>query len=361
MSRFGKAAAKKKVDGPPEEVAKLITPIDTVRSVAEIGPGGLLELIADAKGAAEPPRPTRVEVGDHTATNWGARHGNEDRIMFQRDDMPESQLGFWTVGVLDGHDTEVASDMVSQRLPGEVSRRLKEGESVVEAYTKSMEALEDQLKKVTSSAGSCVLSCTIAGRFLWCSNLGDCRSILVPLALPEKAPTLPLKPKVNGIVWMSCDHKASAASEKLRIEQAGGKVNDGRVEGLEPSRTLGDFDVKAQVSKGVISIVPEVRRHEFQNNVSTSQAIMVCATDGVWDVLSGQDVCNLIVARKDICRLQTAMVAESESPDSQVLKDLAEDLVQFSIAKGSRDDCTAIVTLISVPAADADARRNECL
>jgi serine/threonine protein phosphatase PrpC len=161
-----------------------------------------------------------------------------------------------------------------------------------------------------------------------------------------------LKPKVTGMIRMSQDHKASAPSERLRIEQAGGQVIDGRVEGLEPCRTLGDFDVKGQVAKGVVSIVPEVRRHEFVPNGSNpAQAVLVCATDGVWDVLSGQDVCNLIVARKEICKLQTEMADGREGPDKEVLKLLAEDLVQFSIAKGSKDDCTAIVAMISVPPA----------
>jgi len=347
VPRFGKSAEKK--PALHEEVAGQVTKGQSFSLQVEVeGPA--------FKAGDERRCDTRVEVEHHSEMNWGARHGNEDRVVSHKDELPESRIGFHIVGVLDGHDTEVASDLVSQKLPLEVSRRLKEGEAVVEAYTTSMEVLEDTLKRVTSSAGSCVLSCTISGRFLWCSNLGDCRAILVPLAEPDKpGPSAPpvAKPKVSGIVWMSQDHKASCPNEKLRIEQAGGKVFDGRVEGLEPSRTLGDFDVKAQVCKGVISIVPEIRRHEFPNSTSTAQGLLVCATDGVWDVLTGQDICNLVVARKEICKLQTAMAEGCETVDRKVLKLLAEDLVQFSIAKGSRDDCTAIVALISVPPHDS--------
>lgn len=348
----------------PEDVARVVAPIDPSASAPDSrSPGaGLLAEVTEQDIEAEGPQAPAavlVEVEHYTARNWGGRHENEDRVMNHKDELPESQLRFHTVGVLDGHDTEVASDLVSSRLPHEVGRWLKQGCTVVEAYTRSMEALEDQLKAVTSSAGTCCLSCTIAGRFLWCSNLGDCRAILVPLAVPEPAssghPGALLKPKVTGITWMSRDHKASSPEEKRRIERAGGQVMDGRVEGLEPSRTLGDFDVKLRVAKNVVSIVPEVRRHEFVPNGSApAQAVLVCATDGVWDVLNGHDICNLIIARKDICGLQTAMASESARPDRQVLKLLAEDLVQFSIAKGSRDDCTAICALISVP---ADSRR----
>lgn len=345
----------------PEDVARVVTPVDISSSAPDSrGPGaGLLAEVTEQDIEAEGPQApaaVHVEVEHYTARNWGGRHENEDRVMNKEDELPESRLRFHTVGVLDGHDTEVASDLVSSRLPGEVGRWLKQGCTVVEAYTRSMEALEDQLKAVTSSAGTCCLSCTIAGRFLWCSNLGDCRAILVPLAVPDSTGSAHLlKPKVTGITWMSRDHKASSPEEKRRIERAGGQVMDGRVEGLEPSRTLGDFDVKLRVAKNVVSIVPEVRRHEFVPNGSApAQAVLVCATDGVWDVLNGTDICNLIVARKDICGLQTAMASGSARPDRQVLKLLAEDLVQFSIAKGSRDDCTAICALISVP---ADSRR----
>ncbi|EER16886.1 hypothetical protein Pmar_PMAR004738 [Perkinsus marinus ATCC 50983] len=54
--------------------------------------------------------------------------------------------------------------------------------------------------------------------------------------------------------------KASATYERRRISQAGGNVSDGRVAGvLEPSRTIGDFDVKMKIPPDVISITPEVR------------------------------------------------------------------------------------------------------
>merc|ERR1712124_218201 len=117
-----------------------------------------------------------------------------------------------------------------------------------------------------------------------------------------------------------------------------GQVINGRVEGLEPCRTLGDFDVKALTKRGVISIVPEVRRLELGDGQSLIQGIIVCATDGIWDVLSGADICNVIMARKEVVRLQ-ATVGSQRPPgaDRLVLDTLAEDLVQFAIAKGSKD------------------------
>jgi serine/threonine protein phosphatase PrpC len=375
MSRFGKAVVEKKQ--PILEGSAVVLPAVRSRESGDFEASSsgdsLLELEKSRAGTDS--LNCFVEVEHYSVQNWGGRHGNEDRVMTHSDTMPNSSLSFHTLGVLDGHDTEVASDLASRLLPVELAKLLKRGCPVTEAYTRAMKTVEEKLKDVTSSAGTCVLSCTIAGNSLWCANLGDCRAILVPLAVPYRPGTrspskgasqevsLPggaatrvpptkgvMKPKVLGMTWMSEDQKASKPAEKLRIRKAGGQILDGRVAGLEPSRTLGDFDVKAAVAKGVISIVPEVRRHEFVPDASTpAQAVLVCACDGVWDVLSGQDICDLITARTEICDLQIEMAARSWAPDRGVLQVLAKDLVEFSVAKGSKDDCTAVVAMISVP------------
>jgi len=290
-----------------------------------------------------------VQVACHTALNWGNRHDNEDRIMAAR--ACHGDLNFHTIGVLDGHDTEAASDAVSKLLPTVIGRRLRAGEAIEQAYRDTMAECEGALKKTCASAGTCVCSCLVAGRFVWCANLGDCRAVLVFLQVPD-SPSGPTK--ATGLCWMSRDHKASSPEELRRIRAAGGRVTSGRVEGLEPSRTLGDFDVKMQVPDGVISIVPEVRCHELGNESELpAQGLLVCATDGVWDVISGQDVCDLIHSRSELAGVQIAVQSEDVQHaagrvDTKPLRDLAEDLVQFAVARGSHDDCTAVVALISV-------------
>lgn len=288
-----------------------------------------------------------VEVESHTVLNWGARHDNEDRMMFTKEAF--GKISFYTVGVLDGHDTEAASDFVSRQLPFVVAKHLKAGKPIEVAYLIACAEVEDELKKVCATAGTCVCCNTIVGPYVWCANLGDCRAGLITLEVPESAdsPT-----KATGLYWMSRDHKATAPEERRRIMSLGGVVTNGRIEGLEPTRTLGDFDVKLQTKPGVISIEPDVRCLRLGTGSQAAQAILVCATDGVWDVISGQDVCDLIHARKDLAQLQVSMArSASGRAGAQSLRDLAEDLVQFAIARGSRDDCTAVVTMIStVPA-----------
>lgn len=285
----------------------------------------------------------RVEVAAYTALNWGARHENEDRVMNARDTC--GKLGFYTIGVLDGHDTAMASEAVARLLPHAVAKHLKQGKPVDQAYIIAMAETEDALKKICATAGTCVNCCTVAGRNVFCGNLGDCRAVLLHLRVPAQT-TSPTA--VSQLTWMSRDHKASAPDEMKRIRAAGGHVIDGRVEGLEPSRTLGDFDVKMQTRKGVVSIIPEVRHAFIGEDAAPAQSILVCATDGVWDVISGQDVCDLIQARQELATLQLAMFGGPlDKADTRPLRELAEDLVRFAVAKGSHDDCTAIVALIS--------------
>jgi len=303
-----------------------------------------------------------VLVASSTEQCRGGRHANEDRFVTAS----ESTVGgmvFHIVGIMDGHDTAAASDTVQKLLPEVVSQHLKAGKPVAEAYTLAMAELEEILRDVHPSAGTCVLSCALAGRFVWCSNLGDCRAALIRLKLQQMPDAAPLS---NGLCWLSCDHKASSATETLRIRQIGGNVFDGRVFGLEPSRTLGDFDIKQKTVDGVISIVPEVRRAEIGDGSSVAQALLICATDGIWDVLDGEDIVDVVHGCKELGALlqqQLSLRPETEecSKDKDVqqhlpqghqqpLQELADDLVKLSKSKGSMDDCTATVMLISVTA-----------
>lgn len=345
MSRYRSSSRRKPAKEPiPEVFADLADP----RAAAIAVPVNLAGVEKDLEQTSAS---STVEVAYHTALNWGKKHENEDRTM-QSDVPPQqggSRLGFSTVGVLDGHDTDMASDAVSKMLPGIIAKHLQAGENIEEAYERTMAECEDALRRNVSTAGTCVLSCLIAGRFIWCANLGDCRAALVMLEVPDSDSAAESPAKASSLCWMSVDHKASCPNEVRRIQGAGGRVNNGRVEGLEPSRTLGDFDVKIQVPPGVISIKPEVRCYAMGENGLPAQGLLVCATDGVWDAISGQDICDLIHARKELVKTQlSALHGEAGKVDTRPLSDLAEDLVQFAIARGSRDDCTAVTSLISV-------------
>lgn len=331
MSRFGRGASKPPV--PEYEAASA----DCLSLEAAV-------LQQQELSSSSEPVTNHVQVAAFTVKNYGGRHENEDRMMNVKD--VHGQYEFHTIGVLDGHDTDAASDAVSRMLPHMLAKHLKAGRTIDEAYVFAMAEVEDALKKVVATAGTCVCSCTVVGRYVWCANLGDCRAVLVLLGLPASETS---QTKVHRLCWLSRDHKAGAPEEMKRIRAAGGVIIDGRIEGLEPSRTLGDFDVKARVRRDVISIVPDVRQYDLGAEDDATQAVLVCATDGVWDVISGQDVCDLILARHELAALQLSMLGGPVSKaDTQPLLDIAEDLVRFAVARGSHDDCTAVAALLSI-------------
>ena len=78
---------------------------------------------------------------------------------------------------------------------------------------------------------------------------------------------------------MSTDHTAKV--ESTRIRRAGGRVLHGRLDGiLEPSRTIGDLDVKDKGNTGLIA-TPEMRKGKIEQD---KLYVFVLASDGLWDV-----------------------------------------------------------------------------
>ena len=89
---------------------------------------------------------------------------------------------------------------------------------------------------------------------------------------------------------LSEDHKPDNATEKARIEAAGGFVEENRVNGsLNLSRSLGDFEYKSSsglpFTQQMVTCDPEVR----QVARSSADQFVILACDGIWDCLSSED------------------------------------------------------------------------
>ena len=86
---------------------------------------------------------------------------------------------------------------------------------------------------------------------------------------------------------MSDDHKPDNEDETIRILDAGGNVEDGRVNGkLSLSRAIGDLSYKTRDDLGpekqVITCVPDITKRER----SCKDDFLLVACDGIWDCLS---------------------------------------------------------------------------
>ncbi|XBH72191.1 hypothetical protein VPH35_099548 [Triticum aestivum] len=94
---------------------------------------------------------------------------------------------------------------------------------------------------------------------------------------------------------LSRDHKPELQSEKERIENAGGYIVAGRVNGsLNLTRAIGDMEMKENkllpAEKQTVSAEPEV------NTVTLSEddEFIVLACDGIWDCMSSQQVVDFV-------------------------------------------------------------------
>jgi serine/threonine protein phosphatase PrpC len=156
-----------------------------------------------------------------------------------------------------------------------------------------------------------------------------------------------------SVISLSNDHKPNNEEELLRIQNAGGEVIHGLIEGrLAVSRGLGDFAFKHTPSvrcaldntdscsniddyvlpeKQMVTPVPEITFHCREPALDQFIAI---ACDGIWDVISSEKCAELISTIFNEGEQSTALVCE--------------EVLDQCYAKGSLDNMTII--LIKFPA-----------
>lgn len=130
------------------------------------------------------------------------------------------------------------------------------------------------------------------------------------------------------------DHHPNRDDERLRVENAGGYVVDWggvpRVNGqLAVSRAIGDVSFK---SYGVIS-APEVTDWR---PLTANDSYLVATSDGIFEKLSLQDVCDLIWEIENHGPRRSKL-------STSCLYSLADCIVNMAFEKGSMDNVAAVV------------------
>jgi len=190
--------------------------------------------------------------------------------------------------VYDGHGGSKIASHVSKNLHKFVVRRpeYKQG-NYEDAITKGFLECDDAMRKDEAlkddMSGSTAITALYRNKKLFVGNVGDSRCIACSNGLAEA---------------LSLDHKPGNALERERIEQAGGFVEFNRVNGnLALSRAFGDFAFKNHnelpPESQMISSKPEVQVHEVEEDLM----FIVLACDGIWDVLSNQEVADFVISK----------------------------------------------------------------
>ncbi|KAJ1420837.1 hypothetical protein SESBI_13984 [Sesbania bispinosa] len=175
-------------------------------------------------------------------------------------------------------------------------------------------ALADE-QSVNSSCGTTALTALILGRHLLVANAGDCRAVLC---------------KRGVAVDMSQDHRPSYLPERRRVEELGGFIDDGYLNGyLSVTRALGDWDLKFPLG----SASPLIAEPDVQVvTLTEDDEFLIIGCDGIWDVMSSQDAVSLV--RRGLRR--------HNDPQQ-----CARELVKEALRLHTSDNLTVIVICLS--------------
>ncbi|URD92581.1 phosphatase 2C [Musa troglodytarum] len=186
--------------------------------------------------------------------------------------------------------------------------------SVREAFLLADLALAEDCS-INSSSGTTALTALVFGKLLLVANAGDCRAVLC---------------RKGEAVDMSQDHRPIHAAERERVEQSGGFVEDGYLNGvLSVTRALGDWDMK--MPRGSPS--PLIAEPEFRQAVLTEDdEFLIIGCDGIWDVMSSQRAVSIV--RKGLRR--------HDDPER-----CARELVMEALRLNTFDNLTVIVICFS--------------
>jgi serine/threonine protein phosphatase PrpC len=257
----------------------------------------------------------------------GKRESNEDQhvhILNLDGSNPEyNNINFF--GVYDGHGGKLVSKFLKDNMPKFFVSKFKKNLFVKDSHmrkyiSKVYNSLHDSLTEEhpraivhcgsTACIGMQYLDTTGKNK-LWISNVGDSRAI-----------------KCNGnniAEQLSLDHKPNSLEEKKRIESLGGKIEfdgvDWRIKGLSLSRAFGDLDCKP-----FVSYEPQIYNYDINQN----DKFLVLACDGLWDVLSNQDVVEYV----------------NELVNNKFKGNYSKELAEYAIKKGSLDNVSVIVYFI---------------
>ena len=245
-------------------------------------------------------------------------------------------------GVYDGHGGRQIVDFLEESLENNISTELKLNDSadIPERLTRAFLITDMQSRRmdITTSGATAVSALLVANnenssKTLYVANVGDSRAVLACQSSSSSSSTN--SNNTNNIIAkrLSYDHRAEDESEQLRIKNSGGFVTRQRVLGiLAVTRAFGDHGMKDFVTANPYvstSILTNIHDYPF----------LILACDGVWDVFSDQDACDLILKTLEIAKTQGQGIKEAESQCAQIL-------VQASIDKGSADNITAIVIFL---------------
>ena len=274
-----------------------------------------------------------MNIKIHSISLLGNRDKNEDELDIINN-LNNNNVNYYNclyTSIFDGHGGDKISKYIKNNLSKYIINNNSEDIKPTKDYSKYIIKVFENIQKElinnnvkANSMGSTSLTSIIYNKnnkyFLKIINLGDCRVILCN--------------KYNIGIQLSNDHKPDKPSEYLRITKLGGvieysKNDDPRISGLSVSKCFGDLDCK------YISQTPDIFDYKLKND-----KFIVLGCDGLWDVLSNQDVIDFII--KELWNIKDLKDYTNKSD-----KNIAYKLGEYAISKGSMDNISIIIIFLT--------------
>lgn len=251
-------------------------------------------------------------------------------------------------GVFDGHGGSSVAEFSARNLPKLVAaEQAMEAENVLKTSFEMLDkCLENAARNIQhtnrshpSKVGCTAVACLVRRHDIIVANAGDSRVVLS---------------SQGRAIDLSQDHKPSLPGERQRISSAGGFIMDSRVGPhtvsrvngeLSLSRAIGDLrfkqDATRSVAEQIVTCVPDVRTHTRK----PEDEFLIIACDGIWDVLSSQEVVDRV--QRHLPQLRRGEMRPSDVV-SEILDECLATDPMATFGKGG-DNMTMIIVVIKEP------------
>ena len=205
-------------------------------------------------------------------------------------------------GMFDGHGGKVVSHTAARQMYRVIADNYEGVDKLPSTIEKAIDIVNSPLVDEYYDQGSTMAIAIVVDDIIFTANLGDTRIVLTNQS--------------GAVKRVTYDHRATDPVECSYVEERGGMVYNGRVNGsLMLTRCLGDG-----------SLSPYLSQKPFMTKTPRKDGIiMIIACDGVWDVLTDNEAA--LIARKNI----------------QFPIDAAQAIVDEAYKKGSTDNISCIV------------------
>jgi serine/threonine protein phosphatase PrpC len=199
-------------------------------------------------------------------------------------------------------------------------------QNIALALTESFQDTDQEFLKLGLASGTTATVLLVVGNEIYIANAGDSSAILA-----ERTPVSENSAETKLVATkVTADHRASNEDEKKRIKDQGGLVlwynGSWRVNGvMAVSRSIGDASMA-----NVVIAEPSI----YSKTLSSNDEYVILATDGLWDVMTPNEVTDFIAAWR-------AVNAEKEDSGN-----LSFELTQEAQRRNASDDITVVVAFL---------------